>query len=191
MDCPSDCPYLQQARQHERPPDLTPEEAEALFPKVELPKRLPVQLEPLMVGLSHTIVELTRRDRGLLDRDVTAALTSLAKSYETLTGSGLIYQEQTANPLQQAISERLQKLIAEYHQVEQEQYGYGQLRDSQIFHAIVFLLRLSLLRSNGRPRSRAFLDYLFASMPPELQKDMETPIQSAGGTGPGSGLILP
>jgi hypothetical protein len=184
LDCPSDCPYLQQARLHERSRNLSTIEASALFPQVELPRDLAPRLEPLITGLSYTMVQIARRDRALLDRDIVAVLTALAKTYETLAGSGLLYEVGAANPVQQAVSEQLQKMIAGYRQIEREERGYSTLRDAEILQVIVFLLRVALMRGNGRPRSRAFLDSLRDSFP---QEDGFV----AGPPHSGSGLILP
>jgi hypothetical protein len=39
------------------------------------------------------------------------------------------------------------------------------LRDPEVLKAVVFLLRLGLRRTSGRPKSRAFVDFLFAQFP--------------------------
>src|SRR5258708_17298031 len=36
LDCPGDCPYLQQAREHEKPRDGSALDRAALFPEVEI-----------------------------------------------------------------------------------------------------------------------------------------------------------
>jgi len=36
LDCPSDCPYLQQAREHEKPRAAGELDRESLFPSVEI-----------------------------------------------------------------------------------------------------------------------------------------------------------
>jgi hypothetical protein len=184
LDCPSDCPYLQQARQHERPRDLAELEPAALFQQVTIPQDLPYRREPLLMGLSYTLAQSGRRNRELNDRDLMAVLTSMAKSYETLVSSGLVYESPTANPAQQVIAAELQKSIEGYRQAEQKQLGYSTLRDSEILQALVFLLRLGLARTSGRPRSRAFLEFLYAQFP---QKDSII----AGPQDAGSRLIVP
>ncbi len=179
LDCPSDCPYLQQARRHERPRELAELDPEALFPKVSIPDDLPYRREPLVVGLSFAMVQMARRDRGTNDRDAIAALTALAKTYETLVGSGLVYESPTASVPQQALVAELQKMIAEYRETEQKHISYSSLRDSEVLQVVVFILRLALARTSGRPRSRAFLDFLFAQFP-EKNSVIASP-QDAGG----------
>ena len=165
LDCPSDCPYLRQARDHERPRELSEMEPSSLFPQVTIPEDLPYKREPLLVGLSYTLAQQARRARQLNDRDLVAALTALAKKYETLVGSGLVYESSSANPTERGIASELEKQVAGYREIEQRQLGYSTLRDSEVLQAIVFMLRLALGRTNGRPRSRAFIDFLFAQFP--------------------------
>jgi hypothetical protein len=45
--------------------------------------------------------------------------------------------------------------------------------DSEIFQLLVFLFRMGLLRTNGRPRSRRFIEFLRSQFPatPELQRE--------------------
>jgi hypothetical protein len=165
LDCPSECPYLQQARRTESARQLRELDRDALFPQVEVPETFLYEREPLLGGMSYGMARVARTDRALHDRDVMAALTALAKTYETLVNSGLHYESPTANVGQQAIMAELQKMLDEYRKTEAQHQGYSTLRDSEVLKAVVFLLRLALGKTSGRPRSRAFLDFLFAQFP--------------------------
>lgn len=165
LDCPSDCPYLQQARRNELPRSLEASEPELLFPDIEVPQQFLYEREPLVVGLSFAVVKAARQDRGLVDRDAISALHALARSYQTLVNSGLVYEQPTAAVAQQNLVAEMQKMIAEYRDMEQKNLGYPTLRDSEALKGVVFLLRMALVRTTGRPRSRAFLDFLFEQFP--------------------------
>jgi hypothetical protein len=93
------------------------------------------------------------------------ALTTLAKSYETLASSGLHYEIPVASLTHQAIASELQKMIKEYREAERKHLGFTKLRDSDVLRGLVFLLRMALTRTSGRPRSRAFVDFLFRQFP--------------------------
>jgi len=160
LDCPSDCPYLQQARLHEHPRELAEDDSSVLFPKVEVREELAYRRELLINALLSALEQAARRDRTLHDSDFIAALTAVAKTYETLVNSGLVYETRTANPVQQVISLELQQTIDGYREAEQKQFGYPTLRDSEAFEILVLLARMASTRSSGRPRSRAFLDFL-------------------------------
>lgn len=165
LDCPSDCPYLQQARAHEKPRSLDSLDQSSLFPQVALSEQFLYEHEHLVVGLSFGIVKAARVNRLINDRDVIAALSSLAKSYETMVNSGLVYESPTANIVQQAIGGELQKMIGEYRDLEIKQIGYATLKDADVLRALVFLLRMAEARTSGRPKSRAYLEFLFVQFP--------------------------
>lgn len=174
LDCPSECPWLQQARKNENAEHLRELDREALMPEVDVPEQFLYEQEPLLGGLSFAIAKAARADRSVHDRDIIQALTSLARRYETLVNSGLIVDQNTADLVQQAIAAELQKMIEEYRALETKQLGYSRLRESDVLKAFVFLLRLALGRTSGRPKSRAFLDFLYAQFPEK------SPIASAG-----------
>jgi hypothetical protein len=56
-------------------------------------------------------------------------------------------------------------MVKEFREAEQKHIGLTRLRDSEVLKALVFLLRLGLGRTSGRPKSRAFVDFLFATIP--------------------------
>jgi hypothetical protein len=75
-------------------------------------------------------------------------------------------------------------MIKEYREAEQKHVGYSTLRDSDVLKALVFLLRLGYGRTSGRPKSRAFVEFLYAQFP-EKESALVTP-QDAG-----SRIIIP
>ena len=81
LDCPSDCPYLQQAREHEKPRSTADLDPAAVFLQVELGDQFLYEHEHLIMGLSYALAKAVRRDRALHDRDLIAALTALARGY--------------------------------------------------------------------------------------------------------------
>lgn len=182
LDCPSSCPYLQEARKHEKPRGLSDEDRAALFPRVEVKQSFVYEREPLVVGLTYAVVKTAREERGIHDRDAIAAVVALARKYETLAGSGLVYEPATANVLQQRLGDEMEKMIAEYRAMEQKHVGYATLRDSEVLQALVFLARMAYGKTSGRPRSRAFLEFI----------SQRFPEKESGVTAPqGSSLIIP
>jgi hypothetical protein len=184
LDCPSECPYLQQAREHEKPRDMGALDREALFPEIEISEQFLYEHEHLIAGLSFALAKRARADRALADRDLVSALTWLAKRYQTLVNSSLIYEPPTANLAQQAITDEIEKMVKEFREAEQKHIGLTRLRDSEVLKALVFVLRLSLGRTSGRPKSRAFVDFLFAQFP-EKESAITSPDEA------GSRIIVP
>ena len=165
FDCPSDCIYLQEARRRELPRPLETLEQEALFPNVEVSQQVVYDREPLIGGLSFGLAKSARADRGLYDRDLLAAIHALARRYETLAKSGLHYAEPITSPPQQAVITELERMLAQYRALEQKHLGYATLKDSEILQVFVFILRTGYARTSGRPRSRAFIDFLLQQFP--------------------------
>ena len=165
LDCPSECVYLQQAREHEKPRPIEELDQSALFPKIEIGQQFLYEQEHLILGLSYALAKSAQADRGIRDADLISALSALAQSYETLAGSGLHYETPVTNLAHQAIASEVQKMVKEYREAEQKHVGYSRLRDSEVFRALVFLLRMAFTRTSGRPKSRAFVDFLFRQFP--------------------------
>jgi hypothetical protein len=183
LDCPSDCVYLQQARQHERPRSLETLDRNALFPNVEIGDRFLYEQEHLILGLSFALAKSAKADHNIRDSDLLAALSSLAGSYETLANSGLHYERADANITHQAIAAEIQKMVKEYREAEQKHTGAARLRDSDVLRALVFLLRMGLTRTSGRPKARGFVEFLFQQFP-EPQSAIAAPEE-------GSRIIVP
>src|SRR5215470_115273 len=55
LDCPSDCPYLQQAREHEKPRDISQLNSATLFPEVEIGNQFLYEHEHLLAGMSFAL----------------------------------------------------------------------------------------------------------------------------------------
>lgn len=165
LDCPSDCAYLQQARRHERARDLSELDRGLLFPAVEIRHEFVYQREPLIAGLSGGLARATRADRSLTDPDLIAALTALARHYETLAASGLVVDPRVAAPHQQAVVDELARMLAEYRELEARHLGANTLRDSEVLAALVFLVRMAHSRTSGRPRARGLVEWLQAQFP--------------------------
>ena len=196
LDCPSDCPYLLQSRQQVReirPPCLQRtvgrRSSAVLFPEIEISEQFLYEREELIFGLSYALAKSARAERSLdgrslMDRDLMVALSSLAKSYQTLVNSNLIYEQTTANLAHQSIAREVETMVREFREAEQRHIGQTRLRDSEVLKALVFLLRLAWGRTSGRPKSRAFVDFLFAQFP-----EKQTAI--AGPDAAGSRLVIP
>jgi hypothetical protein len=165
LDCPSECIYLQQAREHEKPRAIEELDQSELFPKVEISQQFLYAHEHLILGLSYALAKSAQADRTLRDSNLISVLSALAHNYETLAGSGLHYEVPMTNLAHQAVASEVQKMVKEYREAEQKHVGYSRLRDSDIFQALVFLLRMATTRTSGRPKSRAFVDFLFRQFP--------------------------
>jgi hypothetical protein len=167
---------LKQAREYDRfRPELF--EDERWFAHVQVEEDL-LDAHPVLVEyLVESITQSALRNSSLRDRDVIEALTALVRSFETRTNFGLHYEPTRPSLAQQALIQELREVIGDYDEEGQEM-GDPYLHDSDALKALVFVLRLALDRSSGRPLSRGFLDFLRT----EFKKD---------GSKTGSRIVLP
>ncbi len=165
LDCPSDCPYLQQARLHEKPRSAEEFDRASLFLQIEVSDQFTYEREHLLMGLTYALAKAAHADPRLNDRDLIATLTAMCTSYERLVKSGLHYEQPLTSAAQHAAAAQVEEMVKQYREAETKQLGYSNLRDSEVLKALVFLLRLAQGRTSGRPKSRAFIDFLFAQFP--------------------------
>ena len=184
LDCPGDCPYLIQAREHEKPRPADQLDASALFLKVEVPDQFMYEREHLLMGLTFALAKAARADRSMNDRDLIAGLSALTNRYERLVNSGLHYEQPLTSDSQRRVATEVESMLKEYREAEQKHLGYSTVRESDVLKALVFLVRLAHGRTSGRPKSRAFIDFLFAQFP-EKESAVLTPQEA------GSRIILP
>jgi hypothetical protein len=184
LDCPSDCAYLLQAREHEKPRSSDQIDPAELFLQVEVSDQFMYEKEHLLMGLTYALAKAARADRSLHDQDLISALSVLSKRYERLVNSGLHYEQPLTSDSQRRAATEVETMVKEYREAEQKHTGYSSLRDSDVLKALVFLVRLAYGRTSGRPRSRAFVDFLFAQFP-----EKESAVVAARDAG--SRIILP
>ena len=161
ISCPLDCPYLVEARRHEKPNQLNPDEVPNL--DVQVTEEFLREREALLVFLGSRLLEAAFAQAGSLDSDVRDALQSLIRTYRTLQ-SGLYYETRPTNLIAAGIHQRMQEAIESLRKELAEKNAMP-LRDVEILGTLVFLQRVELRENNGRPRGRAFIDYLLAYFP--------------------------
>lgn len=184
LDCPSDCPYLRQAREHEKPRSSEQVDPASLFLKIEVSEQFMYEKEHLLMGLTFALAKAARVDRSLHDQDLVAALANLSTNYERRVNSGLHYEQPLTNGSQRMAATEIETMVKEYREAELKHTGYSSLRDSDVLKALVFLVRLANGRTSGRPKSRAFVEFLFEQFP-EKESAVVAPQEA------GSRIILP
>jgi hypothetical protein len=170
LDCPSECVYLQQSRKYDKPREV---DTALLFPEVEIERSFTEQRAPLMMFLNHGLSEVIKRDRRICDHDLIDALSSFARTYHVLVKSGLVYEPASPSPVQQMITSELQNMVEGYRVAQQQRLGTAALRDSDVLKAVVAMLRVAHSYTTGRPKSRAFVEFVVtfptrATMPDAL-----------------------
>jgi hypothetical protein len=156
ISCPLDCPYLMEARQHEKPHEVNIEDVPNR--DIQVTEEFLQEHEPLFLFLSARLLEASFASAGAVDTDVREALQSLIRTYRTLQ-SGLYYETKPNNLIAAGIHQQMQEAI-EGLRKELAGKNATPVRDAEVLGTLVFLERVELHENNGRPRGRAFLDYL-------------------------------
>src|SRR6202167_5767411 len=165
LDCPSDCAYLLQAREHERPRSADQVDPAGLFLQIEVSDQFMYEKEHLLMGLTYALAKAARTDRSLHDQDLLTTLSALTASHERLVNSGLHYEQPLTSEAQRRVAAEVETMVREFREAEQKHTGRVSLRDSDVLKALVFLVRLANGRTSGRPKSRALVEFLFAQFP--------------------------
>jgi hypothetical protein len=174
IDCPVDCGYLVAAHRyevnHRKPLSIS----DIPFPDVEFPPDLIHEHGPVVSGLGFAILKSAAETPSAVDSDALIALQALAETYRTL-GSGIYYEKPPAGGPPQAIYAALAKFLEDYKRESAERGGAGRVKDTDIFNLLVFLLRVGRQQTNGRARSRMFLEFLRSQFPREAVAQQEAP----------------
>ncbi len=157
VDCPLDCPYLQDARKHERSSPVNPD----AFPHkdIRVSEEFLEEHEELLLAAGRGLVQGAFDTPGAVDTDVREALDALIRTYRTLQ-SGVYYETRPVNPVAGGVYQSLRESLDAFRKDETERLGMTRTRDSDVLTTLTFLQRLELDRNNGRPRGRAFIDFM-------------------------------
>ncbi len=171
IDCPSDCSYLVAAHRYENEHRRSlPADTPLLDEKI--PQDIVYAHQQLMAALAFSIAKFCGVQPAAVDADVLAAIQALTQTYKTLS-SGIIYEKPPDAPLPRELYAALMALISELKKQPAERANSAGLKDADLFYLLVFLYRMGLLRTNGRPRSRRFIEFLRGQFPqsPELKRE--------------------
>jgi len=171
IDCPPHCAYLVAAHRYEDEHQRSlPADTPLLDEKI--PQDIVYTHQHLMAALAFSIAKFCAVQPATVDADVLAAIQALAQTYKTLS-SGIIYEKPPDEPLPRELYAAVVALISEVKKQQSERPGAAVLKDMDLFYLCVFLYRMGLLRTNGRPRSRRFIEFLRSQFPqsPELKRE--------------------
>jgi len=171
IDCPADCAYLVSAHRYE---DEHQRSLPADTPLLEekIPQDIVHTHQQLMAAMAFSIAKFCAAQPAATDPDVLAALQSLAQTYKTLS-SGILYEKRPDAPVPRELYAALVAFVDEVRKQQAERATGPRLKDSEVFFLLVFLYRMGLLRTNGRARSRRFIEFLRSQFPqaPELKRE--------------------
>lgn len=162
IDCPADCAYLLAAHRYENEhprefPDGTP------LQDTRISSDTIHSHGQLLSAIAFTVAKFSSDQPATTDPDVLEALRALAESYKTLV-SGIVYEQPPVIPVQRDLYETLSTFLVETKERAAEA-TFASVKDSELLQLLVFLYRMGLLHTNGRPRSRRFIEFLRGQFP--------------------------
>jgi hypothetical protein len=171
IDCPSDCPHLVTAHRYETEhrKSLSPDDYP--YRHIQVREDFVYERWPVIAGLAGAILNFQIQHKELSDSAVCAAIQALAETLRTL-GSGIYYEKPPDAPIARALYAQIAEFLEE---LKKNESGMLALKDSDAFLLLVFLLRIAKRETNGRSRSRAFLDFLRARFPLSAEAAKEAP----------------
>jgi hypothetical protein len=162
ISCPSDCAYLLAAHRYEDQHQRTlPADTPLL--DVQLSSEIVHTHQQFLSAVAFTVAKFCSEHQDATDPDVLAAIQSLAEAYKTLA-AGIVYERPPNLPVQRELYEALAKFFAEAKQ-QSGSATFAVAKDSEIYQLLIFLFRMGLLHTNGRPRARRFIEYLRGQFP--------------------------
>jgi len=158
IDCPSDCTHLISAHRYEseHPRDIL---ADTPLLDETIPKDVIHTHQQLMAALAFSLAKSCATQPTAVDNDLLAAMEALAQTYKTLS-TGLIYEKPPQAPEARELYAAVMSFLDEIKKQQAELGASASFKDTEIFYLLVFLYRMGLLRTNGRPRSRLFIEFL-------------------------------
>jgi hypothetical protein len=164
VNCPLDCVYLREARSREKLPDVDPR----TFPNadIKISEDFLRRNEALLITTAAAVARASLETEGAVDSDTREALDSMIRTYRTLQ-SGLYYESRPDNILAASVQSGVKEAI---EQLQQRATESGiTIRDSEVLGVLTFLQRLGIQHSNGRPKGRAFIQFLQQFFPAQEQ----------------------
>jgi hypothetical protein len=172
IDCPPDCPHLTAAHRYEAEHRKLLTADRYPYRDISVREDFVYERWPVITGLAAAILNFQIEHKDLNDGTICAAIEALAETLRTL-GTGIYYEKPPNAPLARALYGRLAEFLQEFRKNGDGRTRIPALRDADVFHLLVFLLRVARQETNGRSRSRAFLGFLAARfpLPAEAAKD--------------------
>ena len=156
ISCPLSCPYLQEARLHEK---LLPwDPATAPNADIDVPEYFLRQHNDLMLYFGIGLFAGVAESGSAVDSDIREALDSLTRTYRSLN-NGIVYESLPVNPFAATVHKVMQNHIQNY-QAKLKESGKPELRDAVVLAILVVYQRIALSNDNGRAKGRVFIGFL-------------------------------
>ncbi len=174
IDCPSSCTFLIAAHRWEESHPKSLSEAAIPFPDVSFPADVIRARSTTVSEMGYAVLVYAREHPTMTDAEVFEAVHAMAETYRTLV-SGIYYEKPPQGLIAAGLYAAIAKFIEDHKNAEGQHPDVPPLKNTELFQLLVFFVRFGHVRSNGRPRTRAFLDFLREQYPAEMGLTKEEP----------------
>jgi hypothetical protein len=115
--------------------------------------------QELILFCSFTLAEAAIRTAGATDADLLSALDALIRTHRTLE-SGLVYETKPSDRVAADVQESFERSLTDFQKRRESEESRSPYRNAEILGALVFVERSAFTQRNGRPRGRAFIDFV-------------------------------
>ena len=169
LDCPYDCPYLVSSRTYDFQRRVQ-DRKQLPFPDIQISSSFLAENQALLMKLGSAICLFARDHAPLVDSDVIECTKALAETHRTLE-SGLYYEQPPQSSVQRELYAHLAASLQEFEQERNQQQVVIGSKHHDTGQMFIFLTQLGSFRKNGRPKSRAYIDFLWSNFStPDLQR---------------------
>ncbi len=165
IDCPSDCPHLIASREHYE--KRLPSDWDTIpFAERRISRSVLAGHDRLFLDIAYAVCESARENPSLVDSDVIAAMVALAEGFDTLS-KGVIYEKPPDHRMQRELYDALKKAVEGNKERDREGLKVpASVPEPEMRDVLILLTQLVAMRSNGRPKGRASIDFLRSQFDP-------------------------
>jgi hypothetical protein len=171
VDCPVECVYLQEAHDHERTPEI--KFTDLPNRDIQVTEQFLRNHEPLLQFILALVLKSSMETPGAVDGDVQKAIEAIIRTYRT-SSSGLVYDSRPDDVVAAAIYTKVREGLDKLRAALIEKGTTP--RDNEFLGIFVYLQHVELARNNGRPRCRAFMDFLRRMFPQYKAPETASPL---------------
>ena len=155
IDCPSSCAYLKSGRSYET--ETRPLDPDVVARAKSFRHDFVSEYGPVLEILGQAVAQERQRSPWIVDHDVMEVYRALGATMKTLS-SGIYYESLPEGPARIAIFRALKTILDSLMSPSDAQQRA--LRVSEVVEILDFLFLAVSVNSNGRPKSRQYLDWL-------------------------------
>lgn len=160
--CPLDCPFLREARKHEKPIEIPMDAISDA--DIDVSEDFIRDHEQLLLFCIFSLLQASLQTQGAVDTDALEALAALIQTYRTAQ-SGLVYETRPNNRIAAEIQQKVRDSIKEFELERVKANPLSRSSDTNVFKMLVFLHRIGQQNLNGRSKGRMYIDLLRTSAP--------------------------